>query len=139
MVSGRSCFSWSKVTSLAKFGVALLGSNLVGYANRNADALLVGRFLGSAPLGVYSMAMQLMLYPLQHVSSVFVRVLFPTLAQIRDDLPRVRAAYLRAVGAICVITFPMMVGCSQWRTILSPLFLAPAGASSRRCSRSSRG
>ncbi len=103
-------FSWSKVTSLAKFGVALLGSNLVGYANRNADTLLVGRFLGSAPLGVYSMAMQLMLYPLQHVSSVFVRVLFPTLAQIRDDLPRVRAAYLRAVGAICVITFPMMGG-----------------------------
>jgi PST family polysaccharide transporter len=103
-------FSWPKVEPLARFSFALLGTSLVGYANRNVDSLLVGRFLGAGPLGLYSMAIQLMLYPLQQVSSVIVRVLFPTLVQIREDLPRLRSAYLKAVGAIAIVTFPMMGG-----------------------------
>lgn len=103
-------YSWPRVKPLARFSFALLGANLVGYANRNTDALIVGRVLGAGPLGIYSMAMQIMLFPLQQVSSVIVRVLFPALVQIRDDLPRLRAAYLTAVGAIAFVTFPMMAG-----------------------------
>lgn len=103
-------FSWPKVAPLAKFSAALLGTSLVGYANRNTDSLLVGRVLGAAALGFYAMAIQLMLYPLQQVSSVIVRVLIPTLVQIQDDLPRLRSAYLRAVGAIALVTFPIMGG-----------------------------
>ena len=103
-------FSWPKVEPLARFSAALLGTNLVGYMNRNADSLLVGRVLGAGPLGHYSMAIQLMLYPLQQVSSVFVRVLIPTLMHLRDELPRLRAAYLKAVGCIALITFPIMGG-----------------------------
>lgn len=103
-------FSWTKVAPLARFSAALLGTNVLGYMNRNADSLLVGRVLGAGPLGYYSMAIQLMLYPLQQVSSVIVRVLFPTLVQIKDDLPRLRAAYLKAVACIALITFPIMGG-----------------------------
>ncbi len=106
----RMEFSWPRVAPLARFSFALLGTNLVGYANRNVDALLVGRYLGGGALGIYSMAIQLMLYPLQQVSSVIVRVLFPTLVQLSDDLPRLRSAYLKAVGAIALVTFPMMGG-----------------------------
>ena len=103
-------FSWPRVEPLARFSFALLGTNLVDYANRNVDTLLIGRFLGSTALGLYSMAIQLMLYPLQQVSSVVVRVLFPTLVQLGDDLPRLRAAYLKAVGAIAFLAFPMTGG-----------------------------
>lgn len=103
-------FSWHRVAPLARFSMALLGTNLVGYANRNTDSLLIGRFIGAGPLGIYAMAMQLMLYPLQQVSSVIVRVLFPTLVHIKDDLPRLRNAYLKAIGAIAFVTFPMMGG-----------------------------
>ena len=56
------------------------------------------------------MAIQLMLYPLQQISSVIVRVLFPTLVQIRDDSARLRSAYLKAVGTIAFLTFPLMGG-----------------------------
>jgi O-antigen/teichoic acid export membrane protein len=103
-------FSWAQTAPLARFSAALLGTNIVGYMNRNVDSLLVGRVLGAGPLGYYSMAIQLMLYPLQQVSSVIVRVLFPTLVQIRDDLPRLRSAYLKAVASIALITFPIMGG-----------------------------
>jgi PST family polysaccharide transporter len=103
-------FSWPAVAPLARFSFALLGANLVGYGNRNVDSLLIGRVLGAGPLGLYAMAIQLMLYPLQQVSSVIVRVLFPTLVLIKDDLPRLRSAYLKAVGVIALVTFPLMGG-----------------------------
>jgi PST family polysaccharide transporter len=103
-------FSWAKIKDLVGFSAALLGTNLVGYINRNADTVIVGRFLGAGPLGIYAMAVQVMLYPLQQVSSVIVRVLFPTLTHLQEDLPRLRSAYLKAVGAIALVTFPMMAG-----------------------------
>ena len=103
-------FSWPRTAPLARFSAALLGTNLLGYANRNVDGLLIGRVLGAVPLGQYSLAIQLMLYPLQQVSSVIVRVMFPALVHIKDDLPRLRAAYLKAIGFIAFITFPIMGG-----------------------------
>lgn len=103
-------FDWPRVKPLARFSFALLGTNLVGYGNRNVDSLLIGRFLGAGPLGLYALAIQIMLYPLQQISSVIVRVLFPTLVHIRDELPRLRAAYLKAVHAIAIVTFPLMCG-----------------------------
>lgn len=102
--------SYIQARPLMRFSMALLGTNLVGYANRNVDGLLIGRFLGAGPLGVYSLAIQIMLFPLQQISGVIVRVLFPTLAQIQDDLPRLRSAYLKAVSTIALITFPLMTG-----------------------------
>ena len=103
-------FSWPLVAPLARFSAALLGTSLLGYASRNVDGLLIGRTLGAGPLGHYSMAIQLMLYPLQQVSSVIVRVLFPTLVHLKDDLPRLRSAYMKAVGTIALLTFPIMGG-----------------------------
>lgn len=106
----RLRFDLKAVAPLVRFSASLLGSNLVGYGNRNVDALLIGRVLGAVPLGHYSMAIQLMLYPLQQISSVIVRVLFPTLVRIHGDPPRLRAAYLKAVGTIAFLTFPLMGG-----------------------------
>jgi O-antigen/teichoic acid export membrane protein len=51
-----------------------------------------------------------MVYPLQHISSVFVRVLFPVLARLHGDLPRYRSAYLQTVSSIALVTFPLMGG-----------------------------
>lgn len=95
---------------LMLFSGHVLGSNLLSYFTRNSDQVLIGRFLGQQPLGLYSLAYQLMLYPLQHVSSVIVRVLFPTLSQIKGDPERFSSAYLRAIGVIAFLTFPMMMG-----------------------------
>jgi PST family polysaccharide transporter len=106
----RWVFNASRVAPLARFSAALLGTNLVGYGNRNIDSLLIGRVLGAVPLAHYAMAIQLMLYPLQQISSVIVRVLFPALVQIQDDQPRLRAAYLKAVSTISLLTFPLMGG-----------------------------
>jgi PST family polysaccharide transporter len=51
-----------------------------------------------------------MLYPVWNIAGVVSRVMLPALAEIADDLPRFRGAYLRAVSAIATVTFPVMLG-----------------------------
>jgi len=103
-------FSWGSIRGMIAFGAGVFGTSLLNFANRNADTMLIGRVLGSGALGYYSLAYQLMLYPLGQVSGVIVRVLFPTLTRLQGDMDRFRSAYLKAVAAIALITFPMMAG-----------------------------
>ncbi len=103
-------FSWSAIRHLVRFSAHVLGTGLLAQASRNVDKLLVGKFLGGAQLGFYSMAYQLMLYPLTHVASVIVKVLFPTFSRLQNELPRLRGAYLKSAAAVGMITFPMMIG-----------------------------
>lgn len=106
----RLQFRWRSIRGMVGFSAAVLGADVVNYAHREGDNLFVGKFLGSGPLGYYSLAYQLMLYPMNQVSQVIVRILFPVLSTLQDQWARYREVYLKAVGAIALITFPMMVG-----------------------------
>lgn len=92
------------------FSGGLLGSQAINYWNRNLDNLLVGRFVGAYALGIYTRAYTLMMLPLAQVSSVAGRTLFPALSRMQESPERVRRAYLRAVGVIAFLTFPIATG-----------------------------
>jgi O-antigen/teichoic acid export membrane protein len=103
-------FNWPEVRSIARFSSHLSANGLVNYAYRNSDNLIVGRVLGDIQLGYYQMAYNLMLTPIQNISSVIASVLFPAFSQIQDDNERFRRAYLRACMLTALITFPVMAG-----------------------------
>lgn len=92
------------------FSGNLVGFNIFNYFIRNADSLLIGRFLGATDLGYYSMAYKLMLFPLHNISSVVGRALFPVFSIIQEDKSRLAGAYTRATMAIAFITAPLMMG-----------------------------
>jgi len=100
----------SEVRGALRFGVGLQGFAIVNYFNRRLDDALIGRYLGPLALGYYERAYSLMLYPVQNVAGVVCTVMFPALSEIGDDLPRFRAAYLRAVSCIATVAFPTMLG-----------------------------
>ena len=92
------------------FSANLTGFGMVNFFSRNADNIIIGRVLGAQPLGLYQMAYNLMLYPLQNVSSVIAQVLFPAFARIQDDNERFRSAYVRSCLLIGLLTFPLIAG-----------------------------
>jgi PST family polysaccharide transporter len=102
--------SWQDIRSIASYSLNLSGFHILNYFVRNADNLLVGRYLGATALGFYAMAYNIMLYPLQSIASVLGRVLFPAFSQLQDDHARFRQAYLRLCATISALTFPMMLG-----------------------------
>lgn len=92
------------------FGANLTGSAVINYFARNADNLIIGKYLGATALGYYSLAYNLMLKPLQYVSANLGRVLFPAFSIIKDNKVTARNIYLKLVQFISLITFPMMTG-----------------------------
>lgn len=103
-------FDRAELRSVASFSLNFSGFGLVNYFSRNADNIVVGRFLGQTALGNYGMAYNLMLTPLQNISSVISQVTLPAFARIQGDNERFRSAYTRSCMLIGLITFPVMAG-----------------------------
>jgi O-antigen/teichoic acid export membrane protein len=120
----KMTFRWKEVKSVSSYSLNLIGFQFFNYLSRNADYLLIGRYLGAQNLGYYTIAYRLMFYPIQTISSVIGRVMFPVYSQIQDDDTRFRRIYLRVIIAIAVITFPMMTG--LW-ALSKPFILALLG------------
>jgi O-antigen/teichoic acid export membrane protein len=106
----KAVFRWSAVRHIISFGMNLSGYQVLNYVSRNADNLLVGKFLGASPLGFYQMAYTLMTYPITNFTAVIGQVVYPALAKFHDDHERFRSAYLRTCRVIGSATFPLMLG-----------------------------
>lgn len=104
-------FNWRKIKELMSFSINLLGERSMNYWVRSLDDLLIGRILGSSALGLYTKAYSFMLFPLKNISNVITRVMFPSLAAIKEDKERVGRAFLKITRVIALFTFPMMIGC----------------------------
>jgi PST family polysaccharide transporter len=102
---------------------------------------LIGKFLGASALGYYSLAYRIMLYPLQNLTAIISRVMFPVFSKISEDDDYFKKMYLRMSSFIAICTFPLMMGImvlsdklivsifgAQWAETSNILFfLAPIG------------
>ena len=96
-------FSSAAIRRMAPFSIKLLLNQTLNYAARNADKLLIGRYLGSHMLGLYWPGYTLVLLPVTNVCNAVVRVLFPSFASIRNDLDRIRNVFLRISQLVFVV------------------------------------
>lgn len=106
----RIFFNRAAIRELFRFSSHLTGFTAINYWYRSGDNLLVGKFFGSATLGIYSRAYNLMLLPLTQITYVVSKVMFPALSRLQDDKARVRSIYLRSIAIIALVTFPLMLG-----------------------------
>jgi lipopolysaccharide exporter len=114
-------FERSAFRELAGFGAFVSGSRICVYGRQNLDNVIVGRFLGATALGFYDFAYNLMLYPIQRLSSVVSSVSYPAFAQLRDEGQRMAQGFTRALRMICVVTFPITVASSVAASLYVPL------------------
>ena len=103
-------FSWRKFRDQWSFGAPLLLSRMFGYAIRNTDNLLVGRYLGSTALGFYALGYTLFLVPLQDVGLIVNRVMFSALSRVQEDRERLRRGFLQGTQYVTLGVLPVMVG-----------------------------
>lgn len=103
-------FRWSSLRAMLAYSWGIAGANVLNYWTRNTDNLLVGKWLGSAELGVYNRAYSLMMLPMNAVSRVVTSVLFPILAQKKNSPSEFREEFLRVASRVGFGTFPVMVG-----------------------------
>ncbi len=107
--------------SMLSYGGNLTGFNVMTFFSRNLDNLLIGKFFGAHQLGVYSRAYQMLLMPMQQINAPLAAVAVPALSRLADSPDRYRAAYLRILEKIVMITMPLgalMIATSDWMVLL---------------------
>ncbi|MDB5100914.1 MAG: Lipopolysaccharide biosynthesis protein WzxC [Cyanobacteria bacterium RYN_339] len=121
-------FARTELNELFAFGLNVLGTRVVGYVNANIDYIVIGRMLGPAALGVYSLAYKLVTWPMLKISHVVLRVMFPAFARIQDDDEALRRHYGTLVGTLALVTYPLLAGLAVMAPEALPLVFGPRWA-----------
>ena len=101
--------AWARLQPMIGFGSGYSLAQLGNWIAQNADNLVVANMLGTAPLGVYSRAYNLLSEPAAVIGGAADKVLFPAMARVREDGERLRAAYVRSASLIALVTAPASV------------------------------
>jgi len=104
----RLAAGFSGISSMLTFGGHLTGFAFINYFARNLDNILIGRRWGPHQLGLYSRAYQLLTLPIDQIGNPITAVAVPTLSRLADSPERYRAAYLRILEKIAMLTMPLM-------------------------------
>jgi O-antigen/teichoic acid export membrane protein len=116
----RFAFSLASLRDLGGFSGNVFGQRFLYYVMRNVDNLLVGRFLGAAALGAYSIAYNVMLVPFNQVAGPVQEVLFPAFSRLQKDRERMTAVWIRCGRLVAAVTIPALLGL----IVVAPDFVA---------------
>lgn len=98
------------IQSYFRFGVFQTGQRITNYLSANIDYLIIGRLLGPKPLGFYTLAYQLVIFPLTKINPIITKVAFPVFSKIQHDDSRMKRGYCQAVHYTSLLSFPMLAG-----------------------------
>ena len=110
---------------LAGFSLSMLGIQLMTFASRRGDDLLIGLVLGTTALGYYTIAYRLLLLMSDVLVGTVQDVAFPTFARLRLSLPRLRQAHRTATRMCAVVAVPAFVGTASVAPEVLHTFFGP--------------
>lgn len=106
----RLVYSGESLRTLGSFGIKTFFSRLLSYANLNADNLLIGRYLGSAPLGIYAIAYNVMFLPVTRVAAPVQQVMFPAFSRLQDDHEKLGRTWIRGSQLMAALNVSAFLG-----------------------------
>ncbi len=95
----------SGIGPLVSFGAHRVTGDFIFAVARGTDNLLIGRFYGSGPVGLYSRATALLVRPLEQFLGPINAVFVPALSRLQSQPQRYRATFLRLYESIALTGF----------------------------------
>lgn len=103
-------FHRSLIRPLSRFGVPLVATDIQYAIWSNLDYIVVGRLLGDAALGVYTLAYRLPELLVQSVWRVLAKAIFPVFSKIQHDADALRAGFLATIRYTQIVIVPLCIG-----------------------------
>lgn len=100
-------FKINEIKEFLSFGAYQMGEKTINYFNFQIDTILIGKLLGIEALGVYTIAKQIVMRPMQVVNPIISKVTFPMMAKIQDDNEKLKNIYLKTINYLSSINFPI--------------------------------
>ncbi|MDH4130241.1 MAG: oligosaccharide flippase family protein, partial [Gemmatimonadota bacterium] len=95
------------VRRAVRFGSKAAAASILYHVYRNLDFLLIGWALGPRALGIYRVAFDLGMTPLEIVLNLVNRVQFPIYARLRDDARALAEAFHRSARSLLLVLGPV--------------------------------
>lgn len=126
-VSWRPSFRYSKRhwRELSGFGINVLGIDVLNFVNRRSDDILIGAFIGSAALGVYTVAYRVLTILTELFTGTLSNVTLPAFSSIQDDLSRLRRGYISATRIASVVAIPAFLAVAGLAPEIVMTFFGP--------------
>lgn len=100
---------------MASYTSHVFGTRALAWGTENLDNFLIGRYLGAAPLGVYTIAFSLMVTPVRRIAVPVTQVFFPAFSLMREP-QKIAEAWLRGIRMVALVVVPVMAG----MTVVAP-------------------
>jgi O-antigen/teichoic acid export membrane protein len=102
---------WSRARArdLAHAGSRLSGFSLAITIGRSLDAILAGRFIGSAGLGLMSMGLKLVYQPVERLCGAIYSVFLPATVELKE-VSRQGSAFQSAMRMLMIVVAPFCLG-----------------------------
>lgn len=99
----RFVFEKKKITELFHFGKWLTLVVSTNYFSQQLDSIVVGKFLGTASLGIYQLAQNFSLQVMSDAGDIFSTVTFPLFSKIKNDIKRTKRALLKILIPVSLL------------------------------------
>lgn len=104
----RLCFEQAR--SLFRFSRWLMLNNFIGFLRKRSADFIIGRALGPASLGAFSIGAEVAALPTTEMTAPINRVLFPSYVKLAHDPDRLRSGFCTTLGFIALLVLPVAVG-----------------------------
>jgi lipopolysaccharide exporter len=115
-------FKPSHLRGYLSFGMYQMGERSLNYFNKNIDKILIGRLLGVELLGYYTLAFNLIIYPISIVNPIITRVSFPIFARLQNEIEVLKQGYMEVMQILSLINFPLFFGFAVTAPVVIPAF-----------------
>ncbi len=116
---------WQRSKDFLSFGTRITGFDMINYFSRNTDKMLIGRYVGSAALGFYSKAYQLLMLPISQLRDPLNSVALPALSKLRGEGTKYRDFYKRYLFLFSFFYMPIVVGLGVYAKEFIFIMLGP--------------
>jgi O-antigen/teichoic acid export membrane protein len=106
----RPRITFQHLHELFSFSIWLTLGRAVNILNWRFEYLLIGKMLGAAPLGSYTVGSTLSSLPTRETTAPLMQTIYPAFASVRGDPARLKGAYQRAQALLTAVAVPAGIG-----------------------------
>lgn len=92
------------------YGKNVLLSTILDYCINNSGYILIGNYLGSLALGIYTFAYDKSMMVVNNIAYPVQVVAFPAFSKLQDDEKKLKEAFINAIKLIAIVSFPYAIG-----------------------------